>query len=174
MKKAQLLRAHLRAHIPFLAENPDRLVMYVEQAKIIANYINTLSHEVRYTLTVGIEGFTGTPDAVNAAIIEFMQQHQRDVLQNRDLAETAISMNAEIIDAQNYDLMYQIQLRELVTVKLNAEGAGQARYDIEHIPAPIDIDSRPAQWAEVRDDYEQLNWSPEALAAFTAAKQGGA
>lgn len=51
MKKAQLLRAHLRAHIPFLAENPDRLVMYVEQAKIIANYINTLSHEVRYTLT---------------------------------------------------------------------------------------------------------------------------
>ena len=171
MQKAQLLRAHLRTHIPFLSANPDRLVMYVENAKIVANYINTLSYEYRYTLTVGIEAFTGSPDAVNAAIVEFMQTHQRDLLQNRDLADTAISMNAEILDMQNYDLMYQIQLRELVTVKLNPDGAGQNRYDIEHNPAPIDIDSRPARWAGVDDDVAGLSWSPEAMAAFAAQKK---
>lgn len=171
MQKAQLLRAHLRTHIPFLSDNPDRLVMYVEQAQIIPNYINTLSYEYRYTLTVGIEAFTGSPDAVNAAIIDFMQTHQRDVLQNRDLADTAIKMNAEILDAQNYDLMFEIQLRELVTVKLNPDGAGQSRYDIEHNPAPIDIDSRPARWAGVDDVVTGLAWSPEAMAAFTNKEQ---
>ena len=171
MQKAQLLRTHLRTHIPFLSANPDRLVMYVEQAQIIPNYINTLSYEYRYTLTVGIEAFTGSPDAVNAAIIEFMQTHQRDLLQNRDLADTAIKMNAEILDAQNYDLMFEIHLRELVTVKLNPDGAGQNRYDIEHNPAPIDIDSRPARWAGVDDVVTGLTWSPEATAAFTNKEQ---
>lgn len=129
------------------------------------------SYEYRYTLTVGIEAFTGSPDAVNAAIIEFMQTHQRDVLQNRDLADTAIKMNAEILDAQNYDLMFEIHLRELVTVKLNPDGAGQNRYDIEHNPAPIDIDSRPARWAGVDDVVTGLIWSPEAMAAFTNKEQ---
>ena len=100
-----------------------------------------------------------------------MQTHQRDVLQNRDLADTAIKMNAEILDAQNYDLMFEIHLRELVTVKLNPDGAGQSRYDIEHNPAPIDIDSRPARWAGVDDVVTGLAWSPEAMAAFTNKEQ---
>lgn len=172
MKKAEQLREHLTKRVRFFADNPDRLVMFVENARVIPRYAPNLNFVYNYPVTIGVESYSGNPDIVTVAIIEFLQTHQRDLMQNTDLVKDMIEMNAEFLDHQNYDLSYKVTLRESVAVTVNSDIEDDGRYDIEHVTEPIDYDQLPVRFAGIRDELAGLDWSPEAVAAFNIANQG--
>lgn len=165
MLKAQQLREHLKNRVGFLHGNPDRLVTFIEDSGILPNYAS-LNFEYQYTLTVGIMDYVGNPDIPTLAIIEFMRDYQRDVMQNAELARDAIKLNAEIIDHERYDLSYKVTLRETVQARLNDGVCATDAdcYSVRHLPAPFDVNLVDARFVEVLDEVGNEVWSDEALA----------
>ena len=59
MEKPALLRAALAAAIPELAENPDKLMIWIIEGQVKANKA-TLGHELQYRLNINITDFSGS------------------------------------------------------------------------------------------------------------------
>ncbi|QND84656.1 Phage tail completion protein R [Chromobacterium vaccinii] len=120
MNKAASLRAALEAALPYLAGDPDRLVMFIDAGQVAAG-MGGPSFEYRYTLTIGLLDFNQHPDAVMIPLLRWLRANEPALLQNPDKAREAIAFEAEILSHAAYDLRLQVKLTERVKVTVSGD-----------------------------------------------------
>lgn len=121
MEKPASLRAEIIRHLPELAENPDKLVMFVGNGRVVAHKA-TLSHSTEFTLSVLITDFSGNQDILKTAIIHWLQTHQPDILLPGQVGRDAFAFEAEILSDNTADILVSLKLSERTTALLDDKG----------------------------------------------------
>lgn len=137
MLKPDSLRAYLQAGHPFLKKDPDRLLVRVEDGSAVGAYGAGLNFEWRYTVKLTLLDFSGDRAVLFALIFAWIGRHQRELLQNRDLAEKAVTFQADILDSTTADLEISIPLTEGV-IASQGEGGFELTPRPEH-PEELDL-----------------------------------
>lgn len=142
MKKPDSLRRHLENCVPSMKQDPQNTHLFIEKGNV-ASRLGGLSFEYRYTLNIIVTDFTAGPDTVIIPLLSWIQVNQPDILQNPDKQESAIRIEAEIIDHDTVDLSILLDLTERVIVIKNQDGS----YTVTHPEEPPMPDlSGPTNW----------------------------
>lgn len=132
MNKPDSLRAHLLEHVPDLKQNPDRLLIFIDNGKIRCTAAATLSFEYGYQLQIILTDFAGHPDSVMLPLLGWVRVHQSELLANLDKSAEGITFEADVIDQSKVDMSITLTLTERVAVKKRNDGG----FDISHLPEP--------------------------------------
>lgn len=132
MNKPTSLRDHLLSKVPELHNNPDRLLVFIDDGSVRCTAAATLSWEYRYTLQIILTDYPGHPDNVMLPLLAWVRVHQNELLANLDKANEGLQFEADIIDASKVDLSIKLPLTERVVIGL--DGAGNTT--ITHPPEP--------------------------------------
>ena len=127
MEKPALLRAEIEKHLPEIKNNPEKLTLFVQNGRVSGNK-HTLGHEVRYTLALMIDGYTGDTDILNAVILNWARRHQPDLLAPGRVPDNAYRFEADILDNQSCDLLIELALSERITVTADNNGQVTVRH----------------------------------------------
>lgn len=131
MNKPQSLRSALNKSVPYVAENPDRLHLFVDSGQLVATSAASLSWEYRYTLNIVITDFTGDQNLLMAPVMFWLRQNQPDALQNSDQREKLFSFEVDILGNDRCDISMNLKLTERV-VATTVDGKTR----IEALPEP--------------------------------------
>ncbi len=142
MNKPQSLRSALNKSVQYVADNPDRLHLFVDSGQLVATSAASLSWEYRYTLNVVITDFTGDQNLLMAPVALWMRENQPDALQNSEARERLFTFEVDILANDRCDISMDLKLTERVIV---TEEDGKAR--IEAVPEP---DAPEEFWAVKR------------------------
>lgn len=127
MEKPALLRAEIEKHLPELKNNPEKLTLFVQNGRVFGNK-HTLGHEVRYTLALMIDGYTGDTDILNAVILNWARRHQPDLLAPGHVPDNAYRLEADILDNRSCDLLIELALSERISVTADNNGQVTVRH----------------------------------------------
>ena len=127
MEKPALLRAEIEKHLPELKNNPEKLTLFVQNGRVSGNK-HTLGHEVRYTLALMIDGYTGDTDILNAVILNWARRHQPDLLAPGHVPDNAYRLEADILDNRSCDLLIELALSGRITVTADNNGQVTVRH----------------------------------------------
>ena len=127
MEKPALLRAEIEKHLPEIKNNPEKLTLFVQNGRVFGNK-HTLGHEVRYTLALMIDGYTGDTGILNAVILNWARRHQPDLLAPGHVPDNAYRLEADILDNQSCDLLIELALSERITVTADNNGQVTVRH----------------------------------------------
>lgn len=142
MNKPQSLRSALNKSVRYVADNPDRLHLFVDSGQLVATSVASLSWEYRYTLNVVITDFTGDQNLLMAPVALWLRENQPDALQNSEARERLFSFEVDILANDRCDISMDLKLTERVIV---TEEDGKAR--IEAVTEP---DAPEEFWAVKR------------------------
>ncbi|NBB57103.1 phage tail protein [Pantoea vagans] len=131
MNKPQSLRSALNKSVPYVAENPDRLHLFVDSGQLVATPAASLSWEYRYTLNVVITDFTGDQNLLMAPVLLWLRENQPDALQNSEAREKLFSFEVDILANDRCDISMDLKLTERV-VATTVDG----KISIEAVPEP--------------------------------------
>lgn len=123
MKKLHLLRAHLMNAVPALANDPERLLTFVEEGSIEFRRGPNLTHEYQFTAQLVLTDFSADLDTIMVPLLQWLAEYQPDA----DPTE-AISFEAEILSHQSVDVALRVKLTERVLAKVDC-AAGEIRVD---------------------------------------------
>lgn len=121
MKKPARLRAEIEQHLPELAQNPEKLAMFVTTGRVAA-YKGTLSHETHFTLSLMITDFAGDLDILNTVIINWLQENQPDILGPGDTDPKGYTLEADILSEGSADVLIELKLTERTTALADEQG----------------------------------------------------
>lgn len=124
MKKLHRLRAHLIDAVPALANDPDRLLTFVEEGSIEFRRGPNFTHEYRFTAQLVLTDFTADLDTLIVPLLQWLAEYQPDA----DPTE-AVSFEAEILSNQSVDVALRVQLTERVLAKVDC---GTGRIQVDH------------------------------------------
>ena len=127
MEKPALLRAEIEKHLPEIKNNPEKLTLFVQNGRVFGNK-HTLGHEVRYTLALMIDGYTGDTGILNAVILNWARSHQPDLLTPGHFPDNAYRLEADILDNRSCDLLIELALSERITVTADNNGQVTVRH----------------------------------------------
>lgn len=127
MEKPALLRAEIEKHLPEIKNNPEKLTLFVQNGRVFGNK-HTLGHEVRYTLALMIDGYTGDTGILNAVILNWARSHQPDLLAPGRVPDNAYRLEADILDNRSCDLLIELALSERITVTADHSGQVTVRH----------------------------------------------
>lgn len=141
MLKPDSLRAALTAAIVgadgarLLERDPDKLAIFIDKGRIAARprnpETNALGFEWRYRLVALLTDFTGDVDAVAFAVIMWIAENQRELLEDFAAGSEAVKFEADVIDSSTIDLQLELELTEAVAAT-PIEGG----YSLEHRAEP--------------------------------------
>ena len=131
MYKPASLRAFLTAANPELAQDPDRLVVFIDAGNLRATYEPMLSFEYAYVLNLVFTDYAGHPDAIMVPLLIWLRTHQSELLANFD-NHGKVEFEADVLANDKVDLSIKIPLTERVGVKPRAGGG----HDVVHYPEP--------------------------------------
>lgn len=121
MDKPASLRKKLADTFTVLKDHPDKLTIY-----IIAGSINgqkyTLGHTEKYTMRVLLTDWPTPMQEVTVTILSWMQEHQPQKLLQGNIGNETMRYEAEIIDNNLADLLYELDITEKVVVKVADNG----------------------------------------------------
>lgn len=133
MQKPDSLRAALTAVVPALTRDPDRLKIFIDKGTIATRMGPRFGFEYRYRLVGELLDFDASaPEAIFFALTLWLAEHQPDLLLNHQRGSSAISFNAELVDAATIDLIFEIELTEAIGAEPRAGGG----HDLVHLPEP--------------------------------------
>lgn len=132
MNKPDSLRAHLLDNVPDLKQNPDRLLIFIDNGKIRCTAAATLSFEYGYQLQIILTDFAGHPDSVMLPLLGWVRVHQSELLANLDKSAEGIAFEADVVDQSKVDMSITLALTERVAVKQRDDGG----FDLNHLPEP--------------------------------------
>ena len=155
MQKPKSLRQAIENALPEIAENPDKLAMFVQQGYISSNK-GTLSHTKNYTLTLLITDFTSDLDILETVIVHWLQTNQPDILGAGQTERDSFKFDVDILSHDSADVLYQLKLSERV-VALHDEETAQIH--ITHAPEPQHIQDLTGILGEMWGKSE--DWQPE-------------
>ena len=130
MNKPEGLRAHLVAALPMLQQNPDRLLVFIDEGGIVSTYVDSLAFEWRYTLNLIFTDLSAHPDEIAVPLLEWLRVNQPELLGNPE-RRNDIRFEADVLANDRIDLSIKIPLTERVGVRV--EG-GQTV--VEHFAEP--------------------------------------
>jgi len=138
MNKPDGLRRLLLAAVPGLADNPDRLSIFIDKGRVGAS-AGSLSFEYRYQLNLVVQDYAGADDALFVPVIAWIAEQQPELLQRTD--QEPFTYECELLDSQARDVSIYIQLTEAVRVQPKPGGG----FTSEHLAEPRreDMDSFP-------------------------------
>lgn len=116
MKKPASLRAALVAANPTMANDPDKLLVFIDAGNLLATYAPGLSYEYAYTLNLILTDYTGDPNAVMVPLLMWVRDNQSELMDNPDKRRDGITFEADIVDNDRCDLSIKLQLTERVIV----------------------------------------------------------
>lgn len=131
MNKPQSLRSALNKSVPYVADNPDRLHLFVDSGQVVATSAPSLSWEYRYTLNVVITDFTGDQNLLMAPMLLWLRENQPDALQNSEARERLFSFEVDILANDRCDISMDLKLTERVI-----ETIEDGKAHIEAVPEP--------------------------------------
>lgn len=131
MNKPQSLRSALNKSVPYVAENPDRLHLFVDSGQLVATSAASLSWEYRYTLNVVITDFTGDQNLLMAPVLLWLRENQPDALQNSEARENLFSFEVDILANDRCDISMDLKLTERVIATVE-----NGKAHIEAVPEP--------------------------------------
>jgi hypothetical protein len=131
MNKPQSLRSALNKSVPYVAENPDRLHLFVDSGQLVATSAASLSWEYRYTLNVVITDFTGDQNLLMAPVLLWLWENQPDALQNSEARERLFSFEVDILANDRCDISMDLKLTERVIATIE-----DGKAHIEAVPEP--------------------------------------
>lgn len=121
MEKPASLRAAIAAAIPELAQNPDKLTMWVIEGQVKANKA-TLGHELQYRLNINITDFSGSLNRLNVAVINWLQTHQPDILNPGASRQDGYIFEADILSNHSADIAIVLRLTEGILARVDDSG----------------------------------------------------
>lgn len=131
MNKPQSLRSALNKSVPYVADNPDRLHLFVDSGQLVATSAASLSWEYRYTLNVVITDFTGDQNLLMAPVLLWLRKNQPDALQNSEAREKLFSFEVDILANDRCDISMDLKLTERVIATVE-----NGKAHIEAVPEP--------------------------------------
>ncbi|WP_277971952.1 phage tail protein [Pantoea agglomerans] len=131
MNKPQSLRSALNKSVPYVADNPDRLHLFVDSGQLVATSAASLSWEYRYTLNVVITDFTGDQNLLMAPVLLWLRENQPDALQNSEAREKLFSFEVDILANDRCDISMDLKLTERVIATVE-----NGKAHIEAVPEP--------------------------------------
>lgn len=158
MKKPAALRAALEAAVPDLKENPERLIMWIDQGAVASPMTASLNFAYSYRLNILILGYAGKQPPIAIAILYWLRVNQPDLLQPKT---NAFSFEADFNDNKSVDLQIELQLTEQVVGVPDDEGRLTFDFIAEKNPLFDDdlpyggLDEAP-QLSEIWFDGQQL------------------
>lgn len=117
MVKAELLRTVLQNTIPLLADNPDKLELYIDEGNVIGTGSHSASFEYQYTLNIIINDFAQSIDMVMVPIMEFIRQNQPELVDNPERRKDGFRFIADLNNHDSTDISIYLKLTERVIVK---------------------------------------------------------
>lgn len=137
MKKPESLRQALNKSVPFIANNPECLGIFIDTGSVVSTLAASLSFEYRYTLNVIVMNFAGDQNLLMAPILGWLTQHQPDILANPERREDGFTFEADILNNTTSDISIDLKLTERVIIK---EENGQMVVEAVSEPNPADPD----------------------------------
>lgn len=131
MKKLNSIKDTLLKKIPYLGNNPEKLYLFVDDGGIFATNEPSLSYEYIYSLNIILEAFPGDQNVVFAVVVEWVKQHQPDILANPDKRANGIRFEADILNSQSANISIDLKLTERVIVSVQ-----EGKYHVEAVPEP--------------------------------------
>ena len=122
MNKPDSLRAHLLVTVAGLQNNPDRLLIFIDNGKVRCTAAATLSFEYSYDLQIILTAFAGHPDSVMLPVLGWISINQPELLENYEKMQNGIQFEADILDKDKVDLGLTLRLTERVVVGTDAQG----------------------------------------------------
>lgn len=126
MNKPDSLRRLLLRAIPQLRDNPDALLLFVDQGRVGARAGAGLSFECRYTLNMVLTAFSGDQNAIFVPLLAWILEQQPDLMTRPD--SEPFTFESEILDGDTSDISITLQLSELVRVTQTDAG-----YEVEPV-----------------------------------------
>ncbi|WP_192980906.1 phage tail protein [Pseudomonas sp. EggHat1] len=117
MNKPNSLRDHLLAADTTLAQNPERLLVFIDEGNIRSTAAPGLSFEWLFTLNIMITDYAGHPDNIAIPLLDWLRRNQPDLLTNIEKGKDAIGFEADILGNDKVDLSITLPLTERVIVK---------------------------------------------------------
>ncbi|CUK22181.1 P2 phage tail completion protein R (GpR) [Achromobacter sp. 2789STDY5608615] len=134
MRKANELREYLTRCNRYLAENPDRLHIFVDDGSIHCTASLNLSHEYRYTITIVVTDYAGVADALMLPLLAWLRIKQPELMANPERRANAIQFDVELLNHNAADVEIKLPLTERVVVRQLPDGSMVA----EHVDEPVD------------------------------------
>ena len=128
MNKPESLRAHLLVTVAGLQNNPDRLLIFIDNGKVRCTAAATLSFEYSYDLQIILTAFAGHPDSVMLPVLGWISINQPELLENYEKIQNGIQFEADILDKDKVDLGLTLRLTERVVVGTDAQGNTTVRH----------------------------------------------
>lgn len=155
MYKPNNLRAHLTSFLPDLKQDPDKLLIFVDNGHIVSMGSESRSFEYRYQLNLILTDFTGDEDTLMVPLIDWLATHQPDLLNNPDRRTNAIRFEVDFNNHQSVDLSLEIDLSE----RVNVQQIDQA-FHITHIGEPVQSPVYEAPfWSLYKGDDKLAEWA---------------
>jgi len=132
VNKPNSLRDHLLAADTTLAQNPERLLVFIDEGNIRATAAPGLSFEWLFTLNIIITDYAGHPDNIAIPLLAWLRRNQPDLLTNIEKGKDAIGFEADILGNDKVDLSITLPLTERVIVKRLPDES----LEITHPPEP--------------------------------------
>ncbi len=135
MKKPESLRALLFATA--LVGQAEKLATFIDRGTVKCRRGANLTFEYRYTLSLVVQGYSGSVDALMIPILAWIAEQQPDLLDRAP--NEPFSFESELLDADTADVSIELELTEIVLV----QRTGKAEFVATHVPEPVIADAFP-------------------------------
>ncbi|MBJ8475339.1 phage tail protein [Acinetobacter bereziniae] len=131
MKKPYSLRQYLTNGVKFLQDNPDKLTMFIERGHYRCLLATGYSMESICPVKFIIQDFTEDPDIIAFLLFQWLKENQSELMANLEKNKTAVKFEAEMIDNDKTDIMFEVELTERIIIKKQNDGSFNFDYPSE-------------------------------------------
>jgi len=114
MNKPGRFRAALLAALHDVAQDPQRLSIYVERGHLVATGAPGRGWLYTYQLTAVLQDFAGDMDVLASAVTQWVEIEQPDLLKNDTNNKRGIRFECEMMSNELADVAIEIDLTEAV------------------------------------------------------------
>lgn len=142
MRKLADLRQHVIASVPNLKRNPDKLLTFIEDGNVRFHCGTNLNHEYQVPVRLIVTDYRGELDDIVIPVLDWLRVREPGFN-----PRTAVSLEAEILSNDSYDISLTVNITEHVIVSV-VEG----KRVIEHVlpDPPLEMDPGAA-WEVIPD-----------------------
>lgn len=99
-----------------LRRDPDRLLVFIDEGRVVCRGSHNLSFEYQYTLNIIVMDYPHHADRIILPALAWLRRHQPDIFENHDRSNEAIRFEVEFLSQQSADISLKIDLTERVIV----------------------------------------------------------
>ena len=135
MMKPASLRAFLAAAVQDLAQDPERLQIFIEGGRLLSPggpmcVGEPRAFEYRYRLQLIVTDFAAHPDALFSPLVTWVATHQPELLAPG--RPDGVKFEVEVLSHELVDVSIELELAEIVVPQKRADGG----WTLDHPPQP--------------------------------------